>query len=620
MLFDQYQNQFFSFSYNTNGEFEIYNFDIETNKINIDYFNHRIRELYNLDSLHLIIVGHDIYGEKIENSGAFFKYNKKTKKRTLIADKLPAIRNIEFIKKTNEYWLGTQEGVFIYDSNFNFKKTLDLSVPNNKNRIKSEVRNIFEHHNHALVGTYKNGIFIVDLKNYKVIKQISEFNGLSDNSIASQILDNDGNIWISTFNGITILDQTYKIKNKFYEYHGLPSREFNTDAASKDEEGNLYFGTLNGLTKINPKKLLSRQSTHGLHFTELEIYNKNRTETFSDLRVTPEIFSDHDSLKVSVNFPDFYKHRFDDWASTLKIDGIPEKNIRINENDIYIDKLARGNHQFTLNSLANPYKEIFSINIKRDYTKISGTIGLILFISTLSYFIFRNRIEKLKLEEQQKSLVKTRMAELELTALRSQMNPHFIFNALGSVQYFIQTEKTEKADSFLTDFAKLMRKILESSKSKFISIKEEIELLELYIGLEKMRFENMFNFELIVDPEIDPDNPLPPMLIQPFVENAINHGLYHLTERTGHLVIKFIHIDDHNMECIIQDNGIGRIASGKLSKPNHKSRGLEIVKDRIKTINSQADIKLEINTEDIYDKEQAYGTKVIIKVKYEGLN
>ena len=153
------------------------------------------------------------------------------------------------------------------------------------------------------------------------------------------------------------------------------------------------------------------------------------------------------------------------------------------------------------------------------------------------------------------------------------MNPHFIFNALGSIQYFIQTYDTVKADEFLSNFAMLMRSILESSKSKYISLSEEIKLIELYVGLEKIRFENLFDYQIAIDDNLDLESKVPPMIIQPFVENAINHGLYHLKGRKGLLNLTFDAINNNELKISISDNGIGRKAAAKLRNKNHKSRG-----------------------------------------------
>jgi len=196
------------------------------------------------------------------------------------------------------------------------------------------------------------------------------------------------------------------------------------------------------------------------------------------------------------------------------------------------------------------------------------------------------------------------------------MNPHFIFNALGAIQYFIQTEKTQEADRYLGRFAMLMRKILDSSKSKYISLGEEIELLKLYISLEQMRFEGQFDFKLEIDDLIELESYIPPMIIQPFVENAINHGLYNLVNRKGLLELGFKADTKKMITCIIKDNGIGREKAQSFKNKKHKSRGLQIVKDRVATLNAQGDMHIRLTTNDLHQDNESIGTEVIIVITY----
>src|SRR5690606_30320434 len=142
-------------------------------------------------------------------------------------------------------------------------------------------------------------------------------------------------------------------------------------------------------------------------------------------------------------------------------------------------------------------------------------IGLLSYIFSTIYININKKIEADKTE------INRRFANLRLSALQSQMNPHFIFNSLGAIQYFIQINNEEMADEYLSNFALLMRKILEASKEKYITIEDEVQLLKLYLNLEELRFEDKFTSEIIVDDNVDSEAKLPPMMIQPFIENAI---------------------------------------------------------------------------------------------------
>jgi LytS/YehU family sensor histidine kinase len=227
----------------------------------------------------------------------------------------------------------------------------------------------------------------------------------------------------------------------------------------------------------------------------------------------------------------------------------------------------------------------------------------------ISWYSSRRVIRKVSKEQE----IRSRMHELKLQALRSQMNPHFIFNALGSIQYYIQTHKVDKADEYLSDFASLMRLILESAQSQMTRVEDEIELLRLYIRLEHIRFEEQFDFEIKVDPEIDPDFKIPSMLLQPFVENAINHGLYHLQGRPGKLEVEFTAEDDNTLLCRIEDNGIGREQARKLRKKGHRSRGMQLIQEQLESLQSVSHLQTQIETIDLKDPT---GTRIFIKLAY----
>jgi ligand-binding sensor domain-containing protein/two-component sensor histidine kinase len=239
---------------------------------------------------------------------------------------------------------------------------------------------------------------------------------------------------------------------------------------------------------------------------------------------------------------------------------------------------------------------------------------LIIGLSVLiSWYSSRRVIRKVSKEQE----IRSRMHELKLQALRSQMNPHFIFNALGSIQYYIQTQEVDKADEYLSDFASLMRLILESAQSQMTRVEDEIELLRLYIRLEHIRFEEQFDFEIKVDPEIDPDFKIPSMLLQPFVENAINHGLYHLQGRPGKLEVEFTAEDDNTLLCRIEDNGIGREQARKLRKKGHRSRGMQLIQEQLESLQSVSHLQTQIETIDLRDENgQSAGTRVLLKLAY----
>ena len=208
------------------------------------------------------------------------------------------------------------------------------------------------------------------------------------------------------------------------------------------------------------------------------------------------------------------------------------------------------------------------------------------------------------------------MANYKLMAFRSVMNPHFLFNSLNSIQYFIAVNQRDEALSYLSLFSKLIRKIISSSISGKILLKEEIETIEYYVRLEQIRFENKFDFTLEIDPQLDINLvEIPSLLIQPFIENAIIHGLSGKKGK-GKIMVS-MHKQDGYMQCDIIDNGVGRDAAQKLKVKNlkeHKSVGVMLTKERLEIINRSHHVSMDIV--DLYsDTGLATGTKVKLFIK-----
>ena len=227
----------------------------------------------------------------------------------------------------------------------------------------------------------------------------------------------------------------------------------------------------------------------------------------------------------------------------------------------------------------------------------------------------QTKYESEKKEAQLKEL-KIDQLNSELKALKSQMNPHFIFNVMSTVDSLIEIGEQDKARKSLRMFSKMMRNTLEQSNEDTILLEDEISLLESYITLEKLLLGDDFNFEINVDEEIDTSyDTIPAMLLQPIIENAIKHGLKHKLGKKD-LKVSFKLIDEVlNIE--IEDNGIGRIASAKIneSRKNHQSFATKSIEDRIHIINEQHAIKIAIDTIDKYDEQKnATGTLVSIKI------
>ncbi len=218
-----------------------------------------------------------------------------------------------------------------------------------------------------------------------------------------------------------------------------------------------------------------------------------------------------------------------------------------------------------------------------------GSFVLVFFI--IGYFLYKRKRDA---EQQRKAAeFKTKMAETELIALRSQMNPHFIFNSLNSISNYLGNHDVKKADEYLGKFSKLTRAILENSENKWILLKDDLELLKLYIEIESLRLKNKLNFKINIEKTIDVENTLiPPLILQPFIENSIWHGISK-KETDGTVLIEINNVNG-KLVCAIEDDGVGRNGS-KQNLSNQNSMGLKITNQRLDIINKTTDTKGTIN-------------------------
>jgi LytS/YehU family sensor histidine kinase len=210
-----------------------------------------------------------------------------------------------------------------------------------------------------------------------------------------------------------------------------------------------------------------------------------------------------------------------------------------------------------------------------------------------------------------------KLAGSEMMALRSQMNPHFIFNSLNSIKFYTLQNNSTLASEYLTKFARLIRLVLENSQLELVTLKNELEALQLYIELEAMRFKEKLSFIIEVSPEVDVQYlRIPPMLLQPYVENSIWHGLMHKPEG-GRVTIHIQHLNE-SLIIEIADDGIGRARAAELkskSVDNHKSLGLQVTAERIRMINQRFDTNTQIQIVDLVDSfGQPCGTSVVLKI------
>ncbi len=236
-------------------------------------------------------------------------------------------------------------------------------------------------------------------------------------------------------------------------------------------------------------------------------------------------------------------------------------------------------------------------------------IGALVFL----FIVFNNRKNQLIQDKLTKALEhQKKVHELQLNALRGQMNPHFIHNSLNAIQYYIQRNDVETSEKYLSKFSKLMRLFFDYSRKQYISIQDEIKLLENYLQIEKLRFEEQLEYTICIDSRLDTeDEYIPSMLLQPIVENAINHGIFH-SKRIGKVRIEFIAIKEHHFKVIITDNGIGINKGLEMTKTlsrNRKPHSSLVLEERLSLLKDSSNFDINFSITDLSSRN-LNGTEV----------
>jgi hypothetical protein len=515
-----------------------------------------------------------------------------------------------YCDSTDKIWLGCLNGLWSLKN----KEVVyeGLSNPIFQNRIED----IKESADHIWWYATKGSGVIV--KRGKDIISITENNGLSSNICRNLYLDGKGSAWVSTNNGISRIRMPkwgeYSI-DVYSSDDGLPSNEINEIVRT----GNRIWAASNqGIVAFDVTKIFVNLSPPPVYITALEINSQRRAlkDTFRLRYLENYLKIDFTGLSYKRNSRLRYKYKLEgldaDWKFTQA-------------GTIQYTTLPPGNYRFLVyavnnDGMSSPKPAALCFFISKPFWK---EWWFLIFVSCLvlgiSFRIGNYRVRQLKKEVAEREEVERKIADLKLVALRTQMNPHFIFNSINSIQLFILKNDTDAAHKHLSRFSKLIRQVLENSKHEYIPLSEEIQSLELYIELERLRFSSKFDFKIHTDPAIDTDTVLiSPMLIQPYVENAIWHGLMHLKNRSGELNI-LLEKHDNLLKIIIDDNGVGR-KNSMLFKKNrtHKSIGLSINKERVDILNSlHNNSSLNITFIDKAGPEgESLGTRVEINLPY----
>ncbi len=525
-------------------------------------------------------------------------------------------------------WVGTNDGL----NKYNVSEDKFIRYKHDEADINSLSNNtifsIYEDKTGKIwVGTSGSGLnkFNPDTGQFKTY---TTKNGLPNNVVYAIQEDEEGNIWASTNLGLSKL---YVISERFVNYDvkdGIQSNEFNLGASYKGKDGKLYFGGMNGYNVFDPVEIKYNPNKPVVVVSGFRKFNEAlQEEYFNGDTIRLKYDDNFFSIEISaLDYTNPSKNRYMYMLENVDKDWIiGDANNRSAE----FKKVRPGAYTFKANGSNNDglwADEAISLKIIITppwwSTWLFRIIFLLVIIITLWIIIFR-RIKRIRVKhEVEKKMfeIEKQKFDLEQKALRLQMNPHFIFNSLNSIQSYILTHNVEKAVQYLGKFSQLMRLILSNSAYKYIPIKEELKSISYYLDLEKLRFENKFDYKINVDKDIDEEFiEIPPMIVQPYIENAIIHGLLHKPSK-GKIEIDF-KLDDRRVICTVSDNGVGREKSMEIYKQSglkRKSRGMLITKARLEILNRQGDDDFSVKVYDLEnDKRQPAGTKVELIIHYK---
>jgi ligand-binding sensor domain-containing protein len=544
-----------------------------------------------------------------------FRFDLNQKKWKDWADLLE-IKNISkfviriiFEDSQQNIWIGTLgHGLIKYNPS-----TKKIKIFDEKNALKcANIRCIYEDNNTLWIGT-DCGLFKLNLKKNEIEKHYSTQNGLVNNVIYGVLTDAEGKLWLSSNRGLMKYDLEKGLLKSFQQKEGLSSNEFNSNCTYKKADGSLYFGSVGGVTYFNPQNLYAYTFSPPARITRIKVQDSLYSPLSKSLR-----------LSYSQNFIDleFSTFNFSNTESNSylhRLEGIEDKWVENgNNHSTRYTNLPPGDYVFKLKSknadgVENPQETHLKINIEPPFWKTKWFRILLLSGILLGvYGVFIKRIKQIRKEEARKTELLHIRSQAEMIAMKAQINPHFIFNCLNTVDAYILSNQRKEASRFLQVFSKLIRMVLENSSEEYVPLKQDFQALKLYISLEEERFEHSFSTIYHIDPKLlDSDYQVPPLLLQPFVENAILHGLRHRNEAGGILEIS-LKSENEFLEITIKDNGIGRIASAEINKTKtiiHKSKGLDLTVQRITALGELLDQPSDYQVFDLNE-----GTQIYIKI------
>lgn len=505
-----------------------------------------------------------------------------------------------------KYYIGTLKGLYEVAENKSsrFLGDLHYSLTRRIVDMKSDRLGIL------WIATSDNGI--VAYKEGKIYKTITDTTGLSSNNCKTIFLAGR-ELWVGTDKGINKVDVEGKdfAITKYSTSDGLPSNSIN---AVYVKDGKVWVGSPAGLTYFNENDIAHNSICNlvmlGVYVSEKEI---DRSKA---------IRLHYNDNNISFNYAGISLRSGGEITYYYRVLGLDTSWKQTSTTTLDYRSLPQGNDYELQLYAVNKYGVksqllTFRFSVSAPFWKsiwFYALVSLVTIAVTFTFFYWRK--QKLKQDLEAKNAFQRQFAALEQQALQSQMNPHFIFNCLNSIQRYILTNEKEKANQYLAQFAALIRQTLDISGRQTITVSEEIAYLEKYLQLESLRYSNSFSYAIQADDEVDYFH-IPALLLQPYVENSLRHGLSYREDNKGSLVISFS-ISGTYLVCSVKDNGIGRTAAAAAKSKQHieyQSKGMSLTSKRIELLNSISQEKILVIINDLQDADdRPAGTLIEVKI------
>jgi ligand-binding sensor domain-containing protein len=515
------------------------------------------------------------------------------------SNEAPTFSSMLYDSTLRDLWIGTENnGIYIYNTISKHVSHYPFNIPPSQKgaaitaMAKGNKETIY-------AADYNYGLMVINTRTKK-FDRYSNYEGLAGNMCNFLCKDILGNIWLSTTEGLSRFDTSTKI---FSNYPELKDATVYASFISTAENGTMFLAAPKGFYTWDARNFTTTKKQGTLYIRNVTLDNKALViDTIYNFSHT------QNNLSFQFGYLSFdteeypylqYQLNNGEWLSLTKENKVSFSNLSPNQ---YILRVREKNNiaqLLTINFIIEPpFYRAWWFFLLSVFT-IAGVV----------LFIFKKRLASIK----KQSALKQKIAETETMALRAQMNPHFIFNCISSIDNFILDNDKENASGYLNKFAKLIRNILDNSKNDVVPFWKDWETLKLYLELEQLRSNEKFTYHMQADEALlNGHYKIPPLIIQPYIENAIHHGLNPLTSRKGELIINAV-LKENTLEYTIKDNGVGRKKAAEKNNisASHQSYGMQLTKDRIHLFNQQKGN--DISIKDLAEENgNAAGTEVVV--------